>query len=373
MLLVPFVILAQESKDLESFAKMEIAVKAPMNVKVLVDNQSVFAKDLVLLPDLDYKKMDLAANWGTVSGKTVFMPESNKAVVDCFFSFRKVELEQLLEFKTAMDESEDGDMVEAGLYDLVIKTSRSKYMTVNVEFTLNGKTIKRNINFAFDKVITKDSEYDSFSEGELPMFKVTITDELLGIPTLKFKAKSELPFDCLVKNEQIGISFVVDASKEDTVVVLAPNLPKDGVYNFEVYFSVGSYFVPKINFPFLINDGNISLKDNPFKPAAIAGEPEKKNSMVTLRNDRNVPITVLIPAEYKGKNSGSLGKQKNFAVSVSGSSKMGWEAISIAPHSSTKVWLKKTFFNGIVVCEDRTEVRTFHVETKPSQTIAIGW
>ena len=373
MLLVPFVILAQESKDLKSFANMEISVKAPMNAKILVDNQSEFAKNLVLSPDPTYKKMDLAANWGTVSQKTEFLPESNQAIVDFFFSFRRVELEQLLEFKTTMDESEDGDMVEAGLYDLIIKTSRSKYVTGTVEFTLNGKTIKRNVNFLLDPVIEKDKDYEAFVE-ELPIFKAVITDELLGIPTLEFVAKSELPFNCLVKNEEIGISFVVDASKDDKMAVLAPNLPKDGVYDFEVYFEVGSYFIPKINLSFLINDGEISLKDNPFKPSEIAGDPGKKNSMVTLSNNRNVPITILVPAEYKGKNSGALkGKQKNFAVAVSGSPKMGWESISIAPHSSVKVWLKKTFFNGIVICDDKTEVRTFHVENKPSQVIALGW
>jgi hypothetical protein len=371
LVLVPFFALAQESKDLKSFANMEISVKAPMNAKILVDNQSVFAKNLTLSPDPTYKKMDLAANWGTVAQKTEFLPESNQAVTDFFFSFRKVDLEQLLAFKTAMDESEDGNMVEAGLYDLIIKTSRSKYVTGTVEFTLNGKTIKRNVNFLLEPIIEKDKEYEAFV-GELPIFKAVITDELLGIPVLTLSADSKIPFDCLIKNDDLGINFVVDASKKDETSFLASKMPKDGVYDFDCYFEVGANFVPNIKLRFLINDGKISLHYNPFLPADIATKPKDKYSMVTLTNNRNEGVTLIVPKEYVGKNSG-FGKTKNTAEVISGSGKVQWEIINIAPHSKTKVWLKKTFFRSMIYCEATTEVLDVRVQDKPSQEIAINW
>ncbi|MGI6347755.1 MAG: hypothetical protein ACOXZ1_01005 [Patescibacteria group bacterium] len=364
-------VLAQEDKDLKSFANMMVKVKkAPMEAKVLIQNDSEFAKNLELYPDTRYKNMNLAANWGTVAEKVVLLPESNKAVVNFLFAIRRVDLAALIAFQEEMNENEDANIVDAGIFNLEINTSRAKHITALAKFNLNGVEIVRNVNFQLEKIGEEDFG------GELPIFKAVINDDLLGIPTLVFKAESGIPFDCFVENEDLGISFSITTEKvKKDIRVLAPNLPEDGVYKFSVKPIIGSYIVPKMVLPLLISDGKLMLKDNPFSLDAVSnGGNGKGNSLVTLRNERNVPITLLVPTGYVGKNSGIFaGKGGNYAADVSGEKKVNWTAIQIAPRSTTKVWLAKTFFNGLIVCGQETGIKTFHVENKSSQTIKIGW
>ena len=181
-------VLAQEDKDIDGFDGIMIGVKKPMYAKVLVKNNSEFVKDLELLPDVQYKKMNLAANWGTVAETTVFSPESNQAVVNFLFAIRRSDLKELIEFQEKMDEDDEGNLVEAGLFDLEIETSRAKYVTALARFVLNGKEIVRNVNFS----LAKENESDFGTD--IPIFTATIDDEALGIPLLKFKAESKLPF-----------------------------------------------------------------------------------------------------------------------------------------------------------------------------------
>ena len=360
-------VLAQEDKDIDGFDGIMIGVKKPMYAKVLVKNNSEFVKDLELLPDVQYKKMNLAANWGTVAETTVFSPESNQAVVNFLFAIRRSDLKELIEFQEKMDEDDEGNLVEAGLFDLEIETSRAKYVTALARFVLNGKEIVRNVNFS----LAKENESDFGTD--IPIFTATIDDEALGIPLLKFKAESKLPFSCYLNNKKLGLSLAVNTDDEKDISLLAANMPEDGVYKFKVQPIIGGYFVPELELPFLINNGEISLVDNPFSLDNVSnGGNGKGNSMVTLRNERNAPITLLIPEEYVGKGSLSSKKDDNYAVGTSGK-KMNWKAIQIAPRSSTKVWLSKTFFNGLVICKNQTDVKMFHVENKSSQTNKIGW
>ncbi|HKM40570.1 MAG TPA: hypothetical protein VJZ99_01630, partial [Patescibacteria group bacterium] len=252
--------MAQEDKDLKSFANMMVKVKkAPMEAKVLIQNDSEFAKNLELYPDTRYKNMNLAANWGTVAEKVVLLPESNKAVVNFLFAIRRVDLAALIAFQEEMNENEDANIVDACIFNLEINTSRAKHITALAKFNLNGVEIVRNVNFQLEKIGEEDFG------GELPIFKAVINDDLLGIPTLVFKAESGIPFDCFVENEDLGISFSITTEKvKKDIRVLAPNLPEDGVYKFSVKPIIGSYIVPKMVLPLLISDGKLMLKDNPF-------------------------------------------------------------------------------------------------------------
>ena len=360
-LLSPIILWGQENKDIISFSEMMIGVKAPMEAKVIIKNESMFAKSLELYPDMRYKKMDLSANWGTVAERTVFLPESNQAVVNFFFSVRRVDLEALIEFQENMEDLDN--IVEAGIFDLDIKTSRAKYVTALVRFSLNGEDIVRNINFLLET---------NASSSDLPLFTAVITDEMLGIPVLTFEVESKLPFDCFIENKKLGLSFAVGAAEERDIVLLAPKVPADGVYKFTVRPEVGGLFIPSMELSFLIKEGKISLKSNPFTVDQVSnGGNGKGNSLCSIKNKRNIPLTILVPAEYVGKNSGVMRKKSNYAVGPSNG--MSWTAIQLAPRSTTKVWLAKSFFNSLIVSGQETNVKMFHVENRPSQTIEVGW
>lgn len=365
---------AQETKDAKSFNDYKAGVKAPMLAKILIENKSEFAQNLKLTP-AEYKKMDLSGNWGSIVSKVEFFPQSNALIADFDFSFRTGDLLPLLNFMNDMDEEADKTtaMIEAGLFDLVINTSRAKNVTCFAEFELDGKKIKRNLVFLLEPVIEKDKDYSQFA-GERPLFRAVITDQDLGIPSLSLKVKTEVDYQCVIFSEELGVSFALEPGGKDEIKVLASRMPKNGAYDFIARVKFPTGISPEIPVTLIVRNGEFIFDEGTFNPLFFAkgSEVAGRTTLVNLYNTRSEDVTVFVPEKYIAPKNSLKSSEK---VQIDAFSKTRWVAIVIPARERVKIRLKSGPVMSIVYGhgEKTTEVLDLGLVEKSSQNKYLKW
>ncbi len=331
---VCFLMVSVQAQETSSFNKMSIEWGNFTSTLVLTNTSLI--TNLVISPveKNTMQKMYKNENWGTLSQNETYT-QSIKSNVSLFWYIHRIT--DLGTTKTA------GEAGEEEILSMPQKDNEAKLLLVNVEFTdpVSGIFVKKLIQL---EAMPSDA---GVTEPVRSKFTATLTNEILGLNTLKFICENEIKNRVELTNEELGLKIVLKNEKEK--VVLAPNLVPDGLYQFEARVETSLDIPPvKMKVELFLEDGKLSFSKNSVNSFFLEDDRERlfqeKIVNVKLRNTRSEAITIYIP---KRKISSSQKISRSDAVEVS-TSDFEYFAFTLQPGKSKIMKLKSGLIRTVV-------------------------
>ncbi len=352
---LPFMALGQiETSPSSSLGEYTIGIKKFLaNVEI---TNSAMVENLILRPDPRSAEMYLAGNFGSIEEQIQF----SRAVKSSTAKFTYVN--RVMELGTGwklITDTGDVDMVKANIF----KDLMSKKILVIAEFVdpETGQIISKNLELNLKKAAEPG--------GDRILASAEITNENLGLRVVKLKGLNQLGFDAYISNPQLG-GFAVRAGSNRELSFLGSKNLQEGVYTFSCEIQVpGTAIIPKIPIRAMLIENELSLDFSIFNPGNI-GDTLGSFSLTTLRNGSSVPVMMLIPKHQVGERKNPLSKVQNKAVLVDAEG-IEWEVVSLAPKSSSKIYLRYGWNRAIRYNNGRSAIIEYSVERKKTQRITI--
>ena len=323
-----------------------------------INNQSVI-DDLRLLPNNEEGRYG-PEQWATLVRPVDFSINSNAiSAAGIWFNTRVIRIGDALKFI-------DGDE-EIG--DFKFKDLRARRFVVIAEF----------IDPQTNQKIKKPVELD-FDTTDINNLSVKITNFNLGVSTSTFSiSKTGIAFPCVIKSDELGISIAVLKGTRE-VEVLTSLIPQEGIYNFEMIVDVPGGFFPVIPIQAIVEGGKIQFSHNPFDPGVISREnSDHRYSLVRIKNMRNQPITLIIPADFVGSSKrkplvSSTSSGDSGASSQSMGQETHWHMVNIGVLESQKIYLSRgQLIRAILYCRGKSVVYELRISDDLYQRMGVWW
>lgn len=313
---------------------------------IVVTNTSLIS-DVIISP-VEKKvmgKMYRDENWGTLSQPETFTPSIKTNTALFWYVHRITDLGTT---------KKAGETSEEEILSMPQKDNEVKLLLVNVEFTdpVSGTVVKKLVQV---EAMPSDAE---ISEPVKSKFFASLTNEVLGLNTLKFVCENEIKTRVELVNEDLGLKIVLKNEKEKTI--LAPNQIPDGLYQFEARVETSLDIPPvKMKVELFLEDGKLSFSKNAVNSFFLEDKEkvfQEKVVNVRFRNTRSEAITIYVPKRcvVAQKTFGS----KSSAMELS-SGDFEYFAFTLQPGKS-KILKTKSGLIRTVVYNGRTS-RLFNV------------
>lgn len=357
-----------------SIAEFQIETKQ-FALNITIENTSIL-EDLVLKPSDNYQQMYLNGNWGTIAKKISFNKDIKKQTVQFIVAYRVIKIG---DFYKIYEEGVSCDKLKDFRNEKIFEDVKTKKLSAQAQFkTSSGEIIKKDLEINFDK--------NSSEGGDEVYATASINNEDLGLNVVSLKVETKkLFFKFLLKNEDYGISMIVDPTKETKKVsTLAGKVMPDGIYTFLCRMALPNGIQKEEAVEAFVENGEISLDNSSFNPLVFAnGDYGKaifkgKVSLVKFVNTRSTALTVFLPADYvvSGKSFTSEESEiQTEAFGNKGDEAQGWKTYVIAPGGYVKVKMKVAIFPIVLYDLNRgsTHITQVGLESKNFQVISLKW
>ena len=300
---------------------------------VIIKNSSLI-KDIKLTPveKTTMDKLYLNENWGTLFQNEVFTPSINGSTCLFWYIHR---ITNLGETKKA------GEAGEEEVLKMSQKNNEVRILLVNAEFIdpTTGLFVKKLVQL---EALPSDA---GVKEPVKSKFVGEITNEILGLNTLKFVCEKELKNIVELTNEELQLRIVLTNQKEKTI--LAPNQIPDGLYWFDCRVETGLDISPiSMRVELFIEDGKLSFSKNAVNSFFLEDKEKVFQEQVVnvrFKNTRSEAITIYIPKRCV------IEKKNNKAAAVEVSSgNSEYLAFSLQPGKTKILKIKSGLVRTVV-------------------------
>jgi hypothetical protein len=307
---------------------------------IVLTNESLI--DNIVVSQLSKNVMDKmykSENWGTLFQSETFTSSIKSST--CLFWY----VHRITDLGTTKKAGETG---EEEILKMPQKDNEAKLILVNVEFTdpVTGSIIR--------KIIQIEAMADDANviEPVRSKFKASITNEVLGLKTLKFICEKELAGKMELINEELNLKIVLSKNQKEQTI-LAPFAIPDGLYRFKASVETGLDIPPvKMMVELFLEDGKLTFSQNSVNGFFLEDKEKifvEKIVNVRFHNTRSEPVTIYIPQKTIAQKSAG---NKAVAVEISSASSE-YFAFTLQP-GKTKILKMKSGLISTVVYNGRS-------------------